>query len=287
MPTSRIGIFSSHRDNAPMTASRSQIVATIGPKSGTVEALREMVGHHMDVMRLNLSWGTHEEHASYIDALRAVSTEAGTRIPIIWDLSGPRKQTEGEHHFDAANHHDGQALLTEKDLDDLRFGISKGVEYVCVSYVGRKEDVEEARGKIAELGGTAKVIAKIERKCAVECADKIIAAADAVMIGRGDLGHEVPIEPIPFIERELIEKCNRAGKPVITATQMMLSMMTNPEPTRAEVTDVAYAIGLGSDAVMLSEETARGAYPAEAVAAMEKIVLEAEAHAPGRVVNLL
>ena len=270
-----------------MAASRSQIVATIGPKSGTPEILREMVQHHMDIMRLNLSWGTHEEHGGYIEALRAVAAETGVRVPIILDLSGPRKQTDTGHHFDAANHHDGQALLTKKDMDDLRFGLSKGVEYVCVSYVGRKEDVEEARSAIRAQGGSARVIAKIERKCAVERADEIIAAADAVMIGRGDLGHEVPIEQIPFIERELIEKCNRAGKPVITATQMMLSMMTNPEPTRAEVTDVAYAIGLGSDAVMLSEETARGAYPAEAVAAMEKIVLEAEAHAPQRKVHLL
>lgn len=270
-----------------MTSSRSQIVATIGPKSGTPEILREMVGHHMDVMRLNLSWGTHEEHGGYIDALRAVEAGADAHIPIIWDLSGPRKQTAGEHHFDAANYDEGKGLLTEKDIDDLRFGLSKGVEYVCVSYVGRKEDVEEARSAIQAQASTARVIAKIERKCAVERADEIIAAADAVMIGRGDLGHEVPIEQIPFIERELIEKCNRAGKPVITATQMLLSMMTNPEPTRAEVTDVAYAIGLGSDAVMLSEETARGAYAVEAVAEMEKIVLEAEAHAPQRKVHLL
>src|SRR3989338_1845467 len=271
----------------PMASSRSQIIATIGPKSGTVEMLREMLRHHMDVMRLNLSWGTHEEHGGDIDALRTVATEMGVHIPVILDLSCPRKQTDSGHHFDAAQHVEGKGLLTEKYMDDLRFGLSKGVEYVCVSYVGRKEDVEEARSAIRAQGSAARVIAKIERREAVDNADEIIAAADAVMIGRGDLGQEVPVEQIPFIERELIGKCNRAGKPVITATQMLLSMVENPEPTRAEVTDVAYAIELGSDAVMLSEETARGAYPIEAVIEMEKIVLAAEAHAPDRVVHPL
>ena len=171
-----------------MTSSRSQIVATIGPKSGTKDVLREMVRHHMDVMRLNLSWGTHEEHAAYIEALRAVATEMGAHIPVIFDLAGPRKQTTTGHQFDASQYKPEKGLLTAKDTEDIRFGLSKSVEYVCVSYVGRKEDVEEAKGKIAEFGGTAKVIAKIERKCAVERADEIIAAADAVMIGRGDLG---------------------------------------------------------------------------------------------------
>lgn len=270
-----------------MNSSRSQIVATIGPKSGSVEILREMVRHHMDVMRLNFSWGTYEEQTSYIEALRAVADETGVRIPIILDLSGPRTQTVTGHHFDSANYDPEKGLLTEKDKEDLRFGLAKGVDYVCVSYVGRKEDVEDARAAIAAEGGSARVIAKIERREAVDNAGEIIAAADAVMIARGDLGLEVPLEQIPFIEKDLIEKCNRAGKPVITATQMLLSMVTNPEPTRAEVTDVAYAIGIGSDAVMLSEETARGAYPVEAVAEMEKIVLAAEAHAPDRVVHPL
>ena len=271
----------------PMASSRSQIVATIGPKSGTVEMLREMLRHHMDVMRLNLSWGTHEEHGGYIDALRTVATEMGVHIPVILDLSGPRKQTDSGHHFDAANYVEGKGLLTKKDIEDLRFGLAKGVGYIAVSYVGGKADVDEARAAVGAEGGSARIIAKIERREAVDNADEIIAAADAVMIARGDLGLEVPLEQIPFIERELIGKCNRAGKPVITATQMLLSMVENPEPTRAEVTDVAYAIELGSDAVMLSEETARGAYPIEAVIEMEKIVLAAEAHAPDRVVHPL
>ena len=270
-----------------MPSSRAQIIATIGPKSGTKDVLREMVRHHMDVMRLNLSWGTHEEHAGYIEALRTVATEMGVHIPVILDLSGPRKQTTTGHQFDAKQHRPGRGLLTAKDTEDIRFGIEQGVKYICVSYIGGAADVKEARAAIQAQGGTARVIAKIERREAVDNADEIITAADAVMIGRGDLGLEVPLEQIPFIERELIEKCNQAGKPVITATQMLLSMVENPEPTRAEVTDVAYAIGLGSDAVMLSDETARGAYPVEAVMEMEKIILEAELHAPGRTVNLL
>ena len=186
-----------------MASSRSQIIATIGPKSGTVEMLRKMVRHRMDVMRLNFSWGTHEEQGAYIEALRVVEAETGARIPIILDLSGPRTQTATGHHFDAANYDPEKGLLTEKDKADLRFGLAKGVDYVCVSYVGRKEDVAEARAAIQALGGTARVIAKIERREAVENADAIIAEADAVMIGRGDLGEEVPLEQIRYKQQKL------------------------------------------------------------------------------------
>ena len=115
----------------------------------------------------------------------------------------------------------------------------------------------------------------------MEKIEEIIAAADAVMIARGDLGNEIPLEKIPFIQHDIVQKCKKAGKPVITATQMLLSMVENPVPTRAEVTDVANAILQGSDAVMLSDETTQGKYPIEAVAIMEKIVLEAERHLAG------
>jgi len=256
-----------------MSTSRVQIVATIGPASGTEAMLERLVEAGMDIMRLNFSHGTYEEHASYIANLRTVAKKAGKHIPVIQDLSGPRGKTEGGHAFDGTKQE-----ITEKDLRDLDFGIAHGVEYIAQSYVGSAEDIRAMRAEIERRGAKIPIIAKIERRIAVEKADEIIAEADAVMIGRGDLGEEVPVEQIPFVEKELIEKCNRAGRPVITATQMMLSMLASPTPTRAEVTDVSYAVVAGSDAVMLSEETARGEYPVEAVAAMEKVALEAEKH---------
>jgi pyruvate kinase len=131
---------------------------------------------------------------------------------------------------------------------------------------------------VRSFGGTQKIMAKIERKDAVDAIDEIIAVSDAVMVARGDLGSEFPLEEIPFIQARIIEKCRKAKKPVVTATEMLLSMTERERPTRAEVTDVANAILQGSDAVMLSEETASGHYPALAVGMMEKIVLEAERH---------
>jgi pyruvate kinase len=130
-----------------------------------------------------------------------------------------------------------------------------------------------------KLGKILPIISKIERKIAYENLDEIIDVSDAIMIARGDLGNEVPLEKIPFIEKNIIVKCKEKGKPVIVATQMLLSMTQNPTPTRAEVTDVAYAIINGADAVMLSEESASGKYPVEAVIMMEKIISESEKQA--------
>jgi pyruvate kinase len=133
------------------------------------------------------------------------------------------------------------------------------------------------------FGGRQMVIAKIERAIALLSLEQIIAEADAVMIARGDLGNEVPLEQIPFIQDRIIKKARKAGKPVIVATQMLLSMVENLTPSRAEVTDVATAILEGADAVMLSDETAKGKYPVETVIMMEKIIIEAEKHLSGSV----
>ena len=263
-------------------ASRAQIVATIGPASGSVEILRKLIKHQMDVVRLNFSWGTHEEHATYIANVRKVAQELDKRIPIIQDLSGPREQAKDGHHFSGSKN-----ILTKKDIEDLKFGYDQQVDYVAMSYVGNDLDIVKLRKEMENLGGQIPIIAKIERKMAIENIDNIIHVTDAIMVARGDMGNEVPLEQIPFIQRMIIKKSKRAGKPVITATQMLLSMMENPTPTRAEVTDVAHAILDGSDAVMLSEESARGKYPVEAVSIMEKIVLEAEKHEDGVVINKL
>ena len=145
-------------------------------------------------------------------------------------------------------------------------------------FVGGPEDIEKCREVINNLGGNQKIIAKIERKVAMESLEQIIEKADAVMVARGDLGEEVPLEEIPFIQEKIVKMSKKLGKPVIVATQMLLSMVENPTPTRAEVTDVENAIMQGADAVMLSEETAKGKYPVEAVEMMEKIILETERH---------
>jgi len=254
--------------------SKAQIIATIGPATKGKEIIKEMMTHQMDAVRLNFSWGTHEEHAGYIKNVREDAKEAGKRIPIIQDLSGPRVQKKTGHEFNQQ----AQEVITEKDLADLKFGIEQGVDYVAMSFVGSADDVLKLREKMRKLGQVIPIIAKIERKIALDNIDEIIKTADAIMIARGDLGNEIPLEQIPFIEKDIIEKCKIAGKPVIVATQMMLSMMENPLPTRAEVTDVAFAIINGADAVMLSEESATGHHPLEAVEMMERGILEAEKH---------
>jgi pyruvate kinase len=166
--------------------------------------------------------------------------------------------------------------LTAKDRKDLAFGIRHGVDYVALSFVRRPEDVIEARRFIERRGVSIPIIAKIEKHEALDRIDGIIAAADAVMVARGDLGVETPLENVPQVQKMLIRLSNGSAKPVITATQMLRSMVDSPRPTRAEVTDVANAVFDGTDAVMLSEETAVGRYPVEAVRTMAKVAEDAE-----------
>lgn len=254
-------------------ASRAQIIATIGPATKNLELIQQLIAHQMDVARLNFAWGSYEEHALYIQNIRQAAQEAGRQIPIIQDLAGPRKQSSRGHRFDAA-----QELITPKDLNDLTFGIKQGVDYIALSYVASGPEIKQLRQEIKNRGGSQPIIAKIERKEALHHLPEIIQAADAVMVARGDLGQSIPLEQVPFAQHQIIKLAKKAHKPVIVATQMLLSMTQNPQPTRAEVSDVAHAILDGADAVMLSEETATGHYPIEAVMMMEKIILEAEKH---------
>ncbi|MBE9050714.1 pyruvate kinase [Nostocales cyanobacterium LEGE 11386] len=163
--------------------------------------------------------------------------------------------------------------ITEKDLMDLRFGIQLGVDLVAVSFVRSPQDLEPAQRMIEAAGASIRLIAKIERAEAVERFDSILEVADGIMIARGDLGVEMPIHEVPMIQKDIIRRCNHAGKPVITATQMLESMISAPDPTRAEATDVANSILDGTDAVMLSGETAVGQYPIAAVQMMHDIAV--------------
>ncbi len=167
-------------------------------------------------------------------------------------------------------------ILTEKDYGDLAFGLAQGVDFVALSFVRSAADIEVARDFMRKQGVIRPIIAKIEKHEALGELDGIMAAVDGVMVARGDLGVDIPPEKVPTAQRRIIEKANLAGKPVITATQMLKSMTDAPRPTRAEVTDVTNAVLEGSDAVMLSEESAMGTYPVEAVEMMARIAEEAE-----------
>lgn len=172
--------------------------------------------------------------------------------------------------------------LTEKDFRDLEYVLSKRVDYIALSFVRSADDVNQLREWLEKRGRDIPIIAKIEKREAVDCLDAIIEAADGIMVARGDLGVELPPQDVPVLQKTIIQQCNAAGKLVITATQMLESMIHSPVPTRAEASDVANAVWDGSDAVMLSAETSVGDFPVRTVEIMNDIVVNAERHAEDR-----
>lgn len=176
----------------------------------------------------------------------------------------------------------GGDILTPKDLRDIEYGLKQDIDFVALSFVQSAEDIHNLRQILVAGGSSAQIIAKIETKAAIEDAamEAIVQAADGIMVARGDLAVEAGAEVVPIVQRRLISLCREHGKLVIVATQMMASMVDSPEPTRAEVGDVANAVIQGADAVMLSDETANGSYPLEAVAAMKRTILYTQDHAP-------
>jgi pyruvate kinase len=201
--------------------------------------------------------------------LRVVKVLDETTIETIIVDGGPLQSNKG---FNLPNTAVSLPCLTQKDLDDLGFALDMRLDWIGLSFVRHHTDILELRELIEKANANSKIVAKIEKPQAVEHIDKIIKSADAVMVARGDLGVEMPMELVPMIQKTIVEKCIEASKPVIIATQMMESMITNPRPTRAETNDVANAVMDGSDAVMLSAETSIGKYPLEVVEAMEKII---------------
>lgn len=326
----------------------TKIVCTIGPASGELQILTEMIRSGMDVARLNFSHGTHEEHAAMIDKIRRASEIAEKQIAILLDTKGPEirigsfkqspinlkngdiftlttEEIEGDQDRVTVTYQklpqrvspgdfilindglielqvekiEGKEVicrvivggelsnrkgvnlpgiavdlpaLTEKDYDDLQFAIKHRVDFIAASFIRTASDVLDIK-KVLEDGdsGHIKIIAKIESKQGVDNIDQILEVADGVMVARGDLGVEIPPEEVPLAQKLIIKKSNNQGKPVITATQMLESMTNNPRPTRAEVADIANAIMDGTDAIMLSGETAAGKYPLLAVKMMAKI----------------
>lgn len=176
----------------------------------------------------------------------------------------------------------GGDILTPKDLADIEFGLTQDYDYVALSFIQSADDIHALRQILVAGGSQAQIIAKVETKAAIkdDVLEEIVKASDAVMVARGDLAVEVGAEVVPIVQRRIIALCRKHGKISVVATQMMLSMVENPEPTRAEVNDVANAVIQGADTVMLSDETANGKYPLETVAAMKKVILYTQDHAP-------
>lgn len=320
--------------------------------------LRALFIAGVNVVRLNFSHGTHEEHGAVIADVRRISDELGMHVAVLQDLPGPKVRTgsladgcgsvllsDGQpfvlttepvpgtaeavsvsyaglpHDVETGkriyladgaialriesvdgtrirtrieaggelrstqgiNYPDGSLdidAITDRDLEHLAFGLDQGVDWVAISFVRRAAEIERVRRFASDRGTSVPIIAKIEKHEALDDIAAIVEAADGIMVARGDLGIEVPLEEVPLIQKELIARANRASKPVITATQMLESMMESSRPTRAETTDVANAILDGTDAVMLSGETARGRYPLEAVRMMATIAIEVEKRYP-------
>jgi pyruvate kinase len=236
------------------------------------------------------------QHVSVSYAGLARDVEVGKRIYLadgaialrVTGVDGPQVQTVVEtggelRERQGINYPDGTLELeavTDRDLEHLDFGIEQGVDWVAVSFVRTAQDVRRVKAHIEAAGKSIPVMAKIEKHEALDHIDDILQVADGIMVARGDLGIEIPLEEVPLAQKDLIQRANKMSKPVVTATQMLESMISSPRPTRAEATDVANAILDGTDAVMLSGETARGAYPLEAVRVMATIAVQVEAKYP-------
>jgi pyruvate kinase len=204
-----------------------------------------------------------------------VESKAGDRMRARVVNGGPVRTRKGINLPDSAL----PFAVSEKDRSDIAFAVAAGADYLAASYVGEAAHVEAVRAAAAASGGRLPIIAKIERATAIEHLEDITAAADGLMVARGDLGVEVPLSTVPVLQKRIVAACRLAGKPVIVATQMLESMIEQPRPTRAEATDVANAVFDGADALMLSGETAIGKYPVEVVTTMARIIGEAEDYA--------
>ena len=228
---------------------------------------------------------TYEELANDVHVGDRILINDGLIELVVLEVEAPRVVARVLHGGMLTSHkginlpgvHVSAPSITEKDREDVAFAVEQNLEYVALSFVRKAEDITELRSLVPK---GLLVVAKIEKDSALENIESIIMATDVVMVARGDLGVELPFEEVPLAQKRIISLCNRLGRPVITATQMLESMITHPRPTRAEASDVANAIIDGTDAVMLSAETAAGQYPRLAVEAMSRIITEIERHAP-------
>ncbi len=242
-----------------------KIVCTLGPASSSPEVIESMLKGGMDVARFNMAYGTLKEHSQLISEVRSLSQKLGLPAGILLDLPGLKR-----------SHGDIKAVFGQH----LDFALTEDADFVALSFISSVRQVREVKQLLKKMKADIPVIAKIEEARALEESEAILQASEGIMVARGDLALNISIEKVPIAQKQLINKANRQGKPVITATQMLESMVRSATPTRAEATDVANAVLDGSDALMLSEETAIGSYPIEATETMVKIILEAEAIFP-------
>ena len=238
-----------------------KIVCTLGPASNSPEIIGKMLQSGMDVARLNLSYGTLEEHRQTVAIVRSVSQKMELPTAILLDCPGRKRRTG-----------DTKAVFG----DHLQFARDNQIDFIALSFITSTQQVEEVKSLLKEMSVGIPIITKIEKGEALAVSGSIIDVSDGVMVARGDLGLQINIEKVPLAQKKIIREANQRGKPVITATEMLESMVKSATPTRAEATDVANAVLDGTDAGMLSEETSIGKYPVEAVQMMVKIILEAE-----------
>ena len=331
---------------------RAKIVCTLGPAVESIEKITELIDAGMNMARLNLSHGSHDEHQKRFDLVRAAAKKANKAVAILVDLQGPKirlgKFSSGPHELsrgdtftittddiagtkdkvsttykglpgdckagDAIMIDDGKVsvqvvqvkgndvitkviqpgmvsnnkginlpgvavslpALSEKDIADLRWGLKAGVDFIALSFVRNAADIKDIHKIMDEVGVKVPVIAKIEKPQAVENLQEIVDAFDGIMVARGDLGVELPIEDVPMVQKRCITMARESAKPVIVATQMLDSMISNSQPTRAEATDCANAVLDGADALMLSGETSVGDFPIDAVKVMARIIERTE-----------
>ena len=240
----------------------TKIVCTLGPVSSPSEIIEGILKGGMNVARFNIAHGTFEEHSRRISQVRLLSEKLNLPTGILLDLPGLKRRSG-----------DVKAVFSR----DLEFAHSQNADFIALSFVSSVRQVQEVKQLLRKMNADIPIIVKIEEAQALEESSAIIDVAEGIMVARGDLALQISIEKVPLAQKRLIKEANRRGKPVITATQMLESMIHSATPTRAEAADVANAILDGSDALMLSEETATGDYPVEATKMMARIAFEAEA----------
>jgi len=238
----------------------TKIVATLGPASEKKETISPLIKAGATIFRFNLKHNTSAWHSKIIKITQETAKKEKTTISILLD-------------FPDSGENNSLSKLLAKSTNKLSLAAKHQADFLAISFVRKAKDIEFFKKLTKKFSLSAKIVAKIEAKEAIDNFEEILKATDAIMIARGDLGQQIPLEKVPYYQKKIITKCLETGKPVITATQMLESMTQNPSPTRAEVSDVANAVLDYSDAVMLSAETATGKYPVEAVKMMAKICL--------------
>jgi len=242
-----------------------KIVCTLGPASRSPSVIELLLKAGMDIARLNMNYGTLEEHAGMITAVREASAKLDLPAGILLDLPGLKRR---------------QGPIRPAFREHLEFARGQSIDFLALSFISTAHQVAEVKALMREMKIAVPVIVKIEKAPALEDSDAILDISDGIMVARGDLAIQISIEKVPLAQKRLIRAANLRGKPVITATQMLESMVESESPTRAEATDVANAVLDGTDALMLSEETSLGKHPPLVVETMVKIAMEAETAFP-------